>query len=252
MTKLAIVHSAAWAYEALLLWLLACSLTGEGARVALASLYPSLGAPPPERSYAEECVASWAVVRLALIDVFTPAHLSLWWAIALVLRDARLCWAGSVLFELGEMSFKHWLPNFEECWWDRALLDVLACNGAGIWLGTRTRIAALRKKLLSEPMRTSATSAAARAAWRVDESGAQSNGGSQPPQNSSALRMHISRMLAYSPNQKSAKLIELYSVWYPATSSLSASVRSNGTRCVSASELMKNITHIGNSSGWMP
>ena len=130
---------AAWAYEVLLLWLLSRALTGEGARAALATLYPSLGAPPPERGYADECAASWPAVRAALVDVFTPAHLALWCALSLVLRDARVCWAGSVLFELGEMSFKHWLPNFDECWWDRALLDVLACNGAGIWLGCRAR-----------------------------------------------------------------------------------------------------------------
>ena len=48
--------------------------------------------------------------------------------------------------------------------------------------------------------------------------------------------------LAYSPSQKSAKLIDEYSVWCPATSSLSASTRSNGVRKVSAIELIRNTT----------
>ena len=34
-----------------------------------------------------------------------------------------------------QMAFAHLLPNFAECWWDALLLDVLICNGLGIWLG---------------------------------------------------------------------------------------------------------------------
>src|SRR5688500_15754416 len=75
------------------------------------------------------------------------------------------------------------------------------------------------------------------------------SGGSQPPQKSSALSAQIRITLPYSPSQKSAKLIDEYSVWKPATSSLSASVRSNGVRKVSAIELIRNTTHIGNSNG---
>lgn len=29
----------------------------------------------------------------------------------------------------------HLLPNFAECWWDQVILDILLCNGGGIWLG---------------------------------------------------------------------------------------------------------------------
>ena len=31
--------------------------------------------------------------------------------------------------------FGHLLPNFYECWWDNLVLDVLVCNGLGIWTG---------------------------------------------------------------------------------------------------------------------
>lgn len=34
-----------------------------------------------------------------------------------------------------QMAFSHLLPNFAECWWDAWVLDVLICNGLGIWLG---------------------------------------------------------------------------------------------------------------------
>src|SRR5256885_8514667 len=79
-----------------------------------------------------------------------------------------------------------------------------------------------------------------------------SSGGSQPPQNRIAFSAHIRIPLPYSPSQNSAKLIDEYSVWNPATSSLSASVRSKGVRKVSAIELIRNTTHIGNSKGLNP
>jgi len=39
----------------------------------------------------------------------------------------------SVVF--AQIAFAHLLPNFAECWWDAVILDVLLCNGLGIWLG---------------------------------------------------------------------------------------------------------------------
>ncbi|CAB1320548.1 unnamed protein product [Coregonus sp. 'balchen'] len=35
----------------------------------------------------------------------------------------------------GWLFFMHLLPNFAECWWDQVILDILLCNGGGIWLG---------------------------------------------------------------------------------------------------------------------
>lgn len=34
-----------------------------------------------------------------------------------------------------KLLFMHLLPNFAECWWDQVILDILLCNGVGIWLG---------------------------------------------------------------------------------------------------------------------
>lgn len=37
-----------------------------------------------------------------------------------------------------ELTFRHMLPNFNECWWDSIILDILICNWFGIWAGMHT------------------------------------------------------------------------------------------------------------------
>lgn len=54
---------------------------------------------------------------------------------ALVIRHYGICWSISIMWELTEMVFGHLLPNFYECWWDNVFLDVLLCNGLGIFTG---------------------------------------------------------------------------------------------------------------------
>ena len=39
--------------------------------------------------------------------------------------------------QLLEVTFRHWLKNFNECWWDSWVLDVLVCNFGGMWVGMR-------------------------------------------------------------------------------------------------------------------
>lgn len=41
----------------------------------------------------------------------------------------------SIFFEFFELTFRHWLPNFNECWWDHVILDLLLCNGIGMLIG---------------------------------------------------------------------------------------------------------------------
>ena len=53
----------------------------------------------------------------------------------LLTRHYGICWSISVMWELTEMAFGHLLPNFYECWWDNLVLDVLLCNGMGIFTG---------------------------------------------------------------------------------------------------------------------
>ena len=52
------------------------------------------------------------------LDIFVFAHLAGWLIKALVIREVHLLWVLSLLFEFMEISFRHILPNFWECWWD--------------------------------------------------------------------------------------------------------------------------------------
>src|SRR6187551_603103 len=71
--------------------------------------------------------------------------------------------------------------------------------------------------------------------------GAYGTGDSQPP------RKRIVAIATYSPSMNIMYGVEPYSTMKPATSSDSASTRSNGGRFVSASAEIKNTTNIGNS-----
>src|SRR6202012_2158319 len=75
--------------------------------------------------------------------------------------------------------------------------------------------------------------------------GGSATGGSQPPMNRIAAIAHIVVIATYSPSMNSRYGVEPYSTIKPATSSDSASTRSNGGRLVSASADTKKITSIG-------
>nr|GMD66004.1 CDP-diacylglycerol--serine O-phosphatidyltransferase 1-like isoform X1 [Ipomoea batatas] len=55
-----------------------------------------------------------------------------------MIRNQPLLWVLSIGFESMELTFRHMLPNFNECWWDSIVLDILICNWFGIWAGMRT------------------------------------------------------------------------------------------------------------------
>ena len=76
-------------------------------------------------------------VKPVLFDIFVPCHFFGWIFQAVILRNTTLCWIVSILFEFCERMLKHWFPNFNECWWDSLILDVLICNGFGIFLGMK-------------------------------------------------------------------------------------------------------------------
>lgn len=108
-------------------------------------MYPELGVELAERHYGEDCALllpgwriNWGAIKATVFDEFTVAHTLGWWAKALVLRDQALLWFISIAFELMEVTFQHWLPNFNECWWDSWVLDVAVCNAIGITTGMWT------------------------------------------------------------------------------------------------------------------
>src|SRR5215210_5930901 len=81
----------------------------------------------------------------------------------------------------------------------------------------------------------------------IQVNGATGNGGSQPPRNRIVVIAHIVAIATYSPSMNIMYGVEPYSTMKPATSSDSASTRSNGGRLVSASAETKKITNIGSS-----
>ncbi|XP_052388756.1 phosphatidylserine synthase 1-like isoform X2 [Carassius gibelio] len=85
--------------------------------------------------YAINChVITWERIR-SHFDIFAFGHFWGWAMKALLIRSYGLCWTISITWELTELFFMHLLPNFAECWWDQVILDILLCNGGGIWLG---------------------------------------------------------------------------------------------------------------------
>lgn len=85
--------------------------------------------------YAVNCtVITWERM-LSHLDIFAFGHFAGWAMKALLIRSYGLCWTISITWELTELFFMHLLPNFAECWWDQLILDILLCNGGGIWLG---------------------------------------------------------------------------------------------------------------------
>ncbi len=94
----------------------------------------SLGKPLVEKSYAADCTLSFDAVW-SNIDMFVLSHFIGWAFKAVVIRDTPTLWVLSILWEFIEILFTHMLPNFAECWWDQWILDVLICNGLGIFVG---------------------------------------------------------------------------------------------------------------------
>ena len=116
------------------------------ARQTLRIFDDNLGKPLPERSYADDCrlftpehpTSYFANFSDAVFDVHFVAHFVGWWGKMMIMRDWYLAWACSIGFEICEITFRHWLPNFYECWWDHLFLDLFGCNLIGIILGHYT------------------------------------------------------------------------------------------------------------------
>ena len=117
----------------------------DDARAFLAFFDKKLGVELPEKNYGEKCEVltnNYPYINFENItdalDSYLTAHLLGWYIKMLIIRDVKLCWFLSIFFEILEITFRHWLPNFWECWWDHLLLDILGCNALGIWLGDLT------------------------------------------------------------------------------------------------------------------
>lgn len=100
----------------------------------------SLGKPLEEREYASDCRVftpekehMFQNIYECVMDEFFLAHLFGWFAKALIIRNWGVLWALSLIFEVIEVTFQEGLPNFNECWWDHIIIDVLVCNYCGMY-----------------------------------------------------------------------------------------------------------------------
>lgn len=138
-----VLQGAACFYCAFLVFVLMLDL--DTARQLMKYIDPRLGVPLPDRAYADDCriytpensESKFANLAKAM-DLYIVCHWFGWWSKMLIFRDAYICIFLSVTFEWLELSFKHWVINFTECWWDSLILDVLLCNIIGIILGHLT------------------------------------------------------------------------------------------------------------------
>ena len=136
-----IVHGVTLLYMLFLVLIL--FMDANQARHSLKYLYAELGVPLDERAYGADCrvytpdhpESNFANIRDTVLDEFVLAHLFGWVAKALIFRDWKILLFLSIGFELMELTFHHMLPNFNECWWDSWILDVLLCNNIGMMIG---------------------------------------------------------------------------------------------------------------------
>ncbi|MBA0683229.1 hypothetical protein Goari_024901 [Gossypium aridum] len=129
--------------------------TRDDARQFMKFLHPDLGVELPERSYGADCriyipenpssrfknVYVWIFLHNLNALLYSPSFTSFslgWWGKAILIRNQPLLWVLSTGFEFMELTFRHMLPNFNECWWDSIILDIFTCNWFGIWAGMHT------------------------------------------------------------------------------------------------------------------
>jgi phosphatidylserine synthase 2 len=130
-------------YEMFLIFML--FLRTDDARAFMKNFDPALGVELPEDSYAADCrlytpenlESSFYNLRNTFFDRFVIMHFLGWIVGALMVRSYFICWVLSIMYEFYELSFRHWLANFNECWWDHLFLDIFTCNAAGIYLGMK-------------------------------------------------------------------------------------------------------------------
>lgn len=87
-----------------------------------------------EMSYGEECSLTYDNI-MGRVDIFVFSHWVGWAVQVFMWQNFQMVFLMSVQFEMVELSFAHWLPNFIECWWDSVLFDTLGFNLLGTLIG---------------------------------------------------------------------------------------------------------------------
>jgi len=69
---------------------------------------------------ADSCLFTWNNFYQNM-DIYYVAHLVNWIFAALICREKYILLVWSVYDELIEISAKHLMPHFAECWWDQII-----------------------------------------------------------------------------------------------------------------------------------
>lgn len=120
-----------------------CFFSSENLQYVLQTIFDNnLGVPITLKDHASDCrvftpdhATSYIGNITDNLDVFTVCHFLGWFFKVLIFRNKTMAWTMSIGFEIMELSFEVYLPNFRECWWDHLVLDVLGCNLLGMLIG---------------------------------------------------------------------------------------------------------------------
>ncbi|KAL4115052.1 hypothetical protein PRIC2_013947 [Phytophthora ramorum] len=111
----------------------------EGAMRAMQFLFPEVGSRPKTLAPAQlQCEINTESLTRGVTSIWFVAHVTGWWGKMCMFRDWRFCWVLSIAFEILELAFQFVIPDFQECWWDSLLLDLLGANLLGMCLGRVT------------------------------------------------------------------------------------------------------------------
>ncbi|KAE8995999.1 hypothetical protein PR003_g15958 [Phytophthora rubi] len=132
-----VVHGCSVVY----LLLLAATLVQnrESAMTAMQYVFPEVGSRPKTAAPAQlQCEINSESLTRGVTSIWFFAHVTGWWGKMCMFRDWRFCWVLSIAFEILELAFQFVIPDFQECWWDSLLLDMLGANMLGMCLGRVT------------------------------------------------------------------------------------------------------------------
>ncbi|CAI5737729.1 unnamed protein product [Hyaloperonospora brassicae] len=107
---------------------------------AMQLVFPEVGSRPTTltRGVTLQCDMNWEAVTRGVSSIWFFAHVTGWWGKMCMFRDWRFCWVLSIAFELLELALQFVISDFQECWWDSLLLDMLGANLLGMCLGRVT------------------------------------------------------------------------------------------------------------------
>lgn len=106
-----------------------------GGSVQVFALQQSAAVPHLDKM---ECVINMSNVLRQISSIWFFAHVFGWWGKMCLLRDWSMCLQYSIAFEVMELSLVWLIPEFQECWWDSLIMDMLGANMLGLYLGTLT------------------------------------------------------------------------------------------------------------------